>query len=73
MQVSHIIAAAIIGAATLGATAPAWAVSNKSPSGHYYRPGEFCPDKDLGKTIHDPYGTLKCVMESGYPHWKRIG
>ena len=46
-------------------------VSNKSPSGHYYRPGEYCPKKDLGKTITDPYGTMTCKVPpgGGQPRW----
>ena len=53
----------------------AWAVSNKSPTGHYYKAGEFCPKADVGKTITDPYGRLKCELKSGQsrPHWKRVG
>jgi hypothetical protein len=51
---------------------PAFAVSNKSSTGHYYKPGEFCPKADLGKTIHDPYGTMKCVLEGGRPHWHKV-
>ncbi|HTW07842.1 MAG TPA: hypothetical protein VME46_10040 [Acidimicrobiales bacterium] len=65
--------ALVVGLAVLSTASPAFAVSNRSPSGHYYRPGEFCPKADLGKTIHDPYGTLKCVMEHGSPHWKKVG
>jgi hypothetical protein len=47
-------------------------VSNKSSTGHYYRPGEFCPKADLGKTITDPYGKLKCIIENGRPHWHKV-
>ena len=48
------------------------AVSNKSPSGHYYKPGEWCPHRDLGKTITDPYGTMTCQEPAagGQPVWK---
>jgi hypothetical protein len=47
--------------------------SNTSPSGHYYKPGEYCPRKDLGKTIKDPYGTMTCEGPAGggQPHWVR--
>ena len=46
-------------------------VSNKSSTGHYYRPGEYCPDRDLGKTITDPYGTMTCEGGGGgQPHWR---
>jgi hypothetical protein len=46
-------------------------VSNKSSSGHYYRPGEFCPYRDGGQTITDPYGSMTCKEPSngGQPHW----
>ena len=45
--------------------------SNKSPSGNYYRPGEYCPRKDLDKTITDPYGTMTCELRPGesQPRW----
>ena len=47
------------------------AISNKSASGHYYKPGEWCPHNDLGKTITDPYGTMTCETPSGggQPVW----
>lgn len=50
-------------------------VSNKSPSGHYYRPGEYCPKRDLGKTITDPYGTMTCEEPpgGGQPRWTSTG
>jgi phosphatidylserine/phosphatidylglycerophosphate/cardiolipin synthase-like enzyme len=43
-------------------------------SGHYYKPGEYCPRKDLNKTITDPYGTMKCEEPSGggQPRWVAI-
>ena len=42
----------------------------KSPSGNYYRAGEYCPDADAGLTTLDAEGnTLTCVMESGRYHW----
>jgi phosphatidylserine/phosphatidylglycerophosphate/cardiolipin synthase-like enzyme len=46
--------------------------SNTSPSGHYYRPGEYCPSKDLNKTITGPYGTMTCEEPpgGGQPRWK---
>jgi hypothetical protein len=46
-------------------------VSNTTPSGHYYKPGEYCPHKDLGKTIADPYGTMTCKEPpgGGQPRW----
>jgi phosphatidylserine/phosphatidylglycerophosphate/cardiolipin synthase-like enzyme len=50
-------------------------VSNKSPSGHYYRPGEYCPKRDLGKTVTDPYGTITCEEPpgGGQPRWTSTG
>jgi len=55
-------------------TASSGGVSNRSSTGHYYRPGEFCPWKDLGKTITDPYGTMKCELEAGesQPRWAQV-
>lgn len=49
-------------------------VSNTSPSGHYYKPGEWCPHKDLGRTIKGPYGTLKCEVRAsgGQPVWVAV-
>jgi phosphatidylserine/phosphatidylglycerophosphate/cardiolipin synthase-like enzyme len=46
-------------------------VPDKSPSGHYYRPGEYCPGKDLGKTITGPSGTMTCEGPPGgsQPRW----
>ncbi|MGH9068668.1 MAG: hypothetical protein ACRD0J_14450 [Acidimicrobiales bacterium] len=54
-------------AATLGR------VSDTAPSGNYYRPGEFCPRRDLGSTITDPYGIMTCRKPAGggQPHWGR--
>jgi len=42
-----------------------------APSGHYYKPGEYCPHKDLNKTITDPYGTMTCKEppDGGQPRW----
>jgi hypothetical protein len=37
-----------------------------------YKPGEFCPKVDLGKTIMTPYRTWKCIMETGKPCWHQI-
>jgi hypothetical protein len=50
---------------------PSPGVPNKSPSGHYYKPGEWCPYRDLGKTIRDPYGTMTCEEPpgGGQPRW----
>ncbi len=44
---------------------------NTAPSGHYYKPGEYCPRKDLNKTITDPYGTMTCEEppDGGQPRW----
>jgi len=52
---------------------PSGGVSNRSSTGHYYKPGEYCPWKDLGKTILDPYGKMKCELEPGesQPRWVR--
>jgi hypothetical protein len=49
-------------------------ISNRSSTGHYYKPGEFCPMKDLGKTIKDPYGTMECELKAGesQPRWVRV-
>jgi hypothetical protein len=68
-----VVVALVAGLSVLGSTGTARAVSNKSSTGHYYRPGEFCPKADLGKTITDPYGRLKCITESGRPHWRKVG
>ncbi|MGO9660118.1 MAG: phospholipase D-like domain-containing protein [Acidimicrobiales bacterium] len=45
--------------------------SNTTPSGHYYKPGEYCPYRDLNKTIKDPYGTMTCEVPAGggQPRW----
>lgn len=53
------------------APGPSGGVSNRSPSGHYYKPGEWCPHRDLGKTITDPYGTMTCEVPAGrrQPVW----
>jgi hypothetical protein len=53
------------------APGPSPGVSNKSPSGHYYKPGEWCPHRDLGKTIRDRYGTMTCEEPAGggQPRW----
>ncbi|GAB2724528.1 hypothetical protein [Kitasatospora kifunensis] len=41
-----------------------------SPSGNYYRAGEFCPTADLGKSTVDSHGTsITCIQESGGHHW----
>jgi len=44
---------------------------NTAPSGHYYKPGEYCPRKDLNKTIADPYGRMTCEVPpgGGQPRW----
>lgn len=49
-------------------------VSNTSPSGHFYKPGQWCPHADFGKTIKDPYGTLKCELPPGrtQPVWVAV-
>lgn len=46
-------------------------VPNTSPSGKYYRPGQFCPTKYLGKTIKNPNGTMTCKRPpgGGQPRW----
>lgn len=71
MKSLPVAVAVVAGFAFLVPTSPAAAVSNKSGSGHYYKPGEFCPKADLGKTITDPYGTMTCKMKGGRPHWER--
>ncbi|WKU42607.1 hypothetical protein Q3V23_00135 [Streptomyces sp. VNUA116] len=41
-----------------------------SPSGRYYRAGQFCPAADAGMSTQDAHGnTITCVMESGRYHW----
>ncbi|WP_052441189.1 hypothetical protein [Streptacidiphilus anmyonensis] len=41
-----------------------------SPSGNYYRAGEFCPDADAGVTTVDAHGRrITCLLESGRYHW----
>jgi cardiolipin synthase A/B len=44
---------------------------NTAPSGNYYKAGEYCPRKDLNKTITDPYGTMTCEEPpgGGQPLW----
>jgi cardiolipin synthase A/B len=55
-----------------GTTAPSSGQPpNTAPSGHYYKPGEYCPRRDLNKTITDPYGTMTCEEPAGggQPRW----
>jgi hypothetical protein len=41
-----------------------------SPSGNYYRAGQFCPTRDAGLSTVDANGTvITCGMESGRYHW----
>ncbi|WP_283843748.1 hypothetical protein [Kitasatospora humi] len=41
-----------------------------SPTGHYYRAGEFCPDADVGRSTVDDHGTtIRCGPVSGRNHW----
>jgi hypothetical protein len=56
---------------TAPSASPSGGVSNKSRSGRYYKPGEWCPLKDVGKTITGPYGTMTCTVPSGggQPVW----
>ncbi|MGP8205451.1 MAG: hypothetical protein ACLQVK_05235 [Acidimicrobiales bacterium] len=70
---ARVVVPLVVGLSVLGAASPALAVSNRSSTGHYYKPGEFCPKADLGKTITDPYGKMKCIIESGRPHWHKVG
>jgi hypothetical protein len=54
--------------ATTPAAAPAGVIM--SPTGHYYRAGEFCPDADAGLSTVDAHGTtIYCGMVSGRNHW----
>ncbi|WP_199239376.1 hypothetical protein [Streptomyces sp. ICBB 8177] len=42
----------------------------RSNAGNCYRAGEFCRDADLGKSTTDAAGrVIRCLMESGRPHW----
>ena len=55
-----------------GTTAPSSGQPpNTAPSGHYYKPGEYCPRKDLNERIKDPYGTMTCEEPpgGGQPRW----
>jgi hypothetical protein len=54
---------------------PSGGTPNTSSTGHYYKPGEYCPDRDLGKTITDPYGTMTCErpVGGGRQRWARVG
>jgi hypothetical protein len=41
-----------------------------SPSGNYYRAGEFCPTRDAGLSTVDAHGNvITCGLESGRYHW----
>jgi nitrite reductase/ring-hydroxylating ferredoxin subunit len=41
-----------------------------SPSGHYYRAGEFCPHADAGLSTVDAHGnTIYCSKVNGYYRW----
>lgn len=56
--------------ATTDAPAPAQAGIIMSPTGNYYRAGEFCPDADAGKSTVDAHGTtIYCGLVSGRNHW----
>jgi hypothetical protein len=59
--------------ATTSTLASSGGTPNTSSSGHYYQPGEYCPERDLGKTITDPYGTMTCEnpASGGRPRWER--
>lgn len=49
---------------------PATAGVILSPSGNFYRAGEFCPTADLGESTVDSHGTsITCITESGGHHW----
>ncbi len=53
------------------ASTPSRTVPATSPSGHYYKPGEWCPFRDLGDTTVGPYGKLTCEQRAGggQPRW----
>jgi hypothetical protein len=56
--------------ATTDAPAPQPAGIIMSPTGHYYRAGEFCPNADVGLSTVDDHGTtIYCGMVSGRNHW----
>jgi hypothetical protein len=51
-------------------TAPAGPPVILSPSGNYYRAGEFCPTRDAGLSTVDAHGNvITCGLESGRYHW----
>ena len=57
---------------TVTATAPSSATAPQHhASRRYYKPGEYCPRKDLNKTITDPYATMTCEEPpgGGQPRW----
>lgn len=58
---------------TTSTVASSGGTPNTSSSGRYYKPGEYCPEKDLGQTITDPYGTMTCKQPAsgGRPRWER--
>ncbi len=62
------------GHTTTSTVASSGGTPNTSSTGRYYKPGEYCPEKDLGKTITDPYGTMTCEKPAGggRPHWERV-
>ena len=40
------------------------------PHGGYYSAGEYCPERDVGRSTLDASGhTITCVLESGQYHW----
>jgi len=51
------------------ATAPATAPI-MDPHGGYYSAGEYCPQRDAGRSTVDASGhMITCVLESGQYHW----
>jgi hypothetical protein len=40
------------------------------PHGGYYSAGEYCPERDVGRSTLDASGhTITCILESGQYHW----
>jgi hypothetical protein len=54
--------------------APAAGCHPLTPSGHCYKPGEYCPTADAGQTgVASDGKTIVCVLESGRYHWHPVG
>jgi hypothetical protein len=54
--------------------APAAGCHPLTPSGHCYKPGEYCPTADAGQTgVAGDGKAIVCVLESGRYHWHPVG